>query len=65
MILAKNRTSSRLFSFFTDNIQYVDELISDKKFNKVIVPSNDWSIKSCIDNIDTDSIIFVDFVHEN
>lgn len=65
MILAKNRTSSRLFSFFTDNIQYVDELISDKKFNKVIVPSNDWSIKSCIDNIDTDSIIFVDFVTES
>jgi len=65
MILAKNRTSSRLFSFFTDNIQYVDELISNKKFNKVIVPSNDWNIKSFINNIDNDSIIFIDFVTES
>jgi len=65
MILAKNRTSSRWFSFFTDNIQYVDELISNKKFNKVIVPSNDWNIKSFINNIDNDSIIFIDFVTES
>ena len=65
MILARNRTSSRLFSFFTDNIQYVDELISNKKFNKVIVPSNDWNIKSFINNIDNDSIIFIDFVTES
>lgn len=65
MILAKNRTSSRLFSFFTDNIQYVDELLSNKKFTKIIVPSNDWNIKSFINNIDDSSIIFVDFVTES
>jgi len=65
MILAKNRTSSRLFSFFTDSIQYVDELLSNKKFTKIIVPSNDWNIKSFINNIDDSSIIFVDFVTES
>ena len=45
MILAKNKTSSRLFSFFTDNIRYIDDFVSFEKFDKVIVPSNDSDIK--------------------
>jgi len=65
MILAKNKTSSRLFSYFTDNIEYFDNLISSKKFNKVIVPSNDWSISSLKTNIDETATIFVDFVTES
>jgi len=65
MILAKNRTASRLFSFFTDDIRYADDLISDKKFDKIIVPSNNWNISSFLDNIDSHATIFVDFVTES
>lgn len=65
MILAKNKTSSRLFSFFVSDISYVDELISNKKFKDVIVPSNDWDITSFINNIDKTANIFVDFVTES
>ena len=65
MILAKNRTSSRLFSFFTDNIRYIDDFVSFEKFDKVIVPSNDSDIKSFIKYIKDDSSIFVDFVTES
>lgn len=65
MILAKNKTSSRLFSFFVSDISYVDELTFNKKFKDVIVPSNDWDITSFINNIDKTANIFVDFVTES
>lgn len=65
MILAKNKTSSRLFSFFTDNIRYIDDFVSFEKFDKVIVPSNDSDIKPFIKNIKDDATIFVDFVTES
>lgn len=65
MILAKNRTSSRLFSFFTDNIRYIDDFVSFEKFDKIIVPSNDSDIKSIIKYIKDDATIFVDFVTES
>lgn len=65
MILAKNRTSSRLISFFVDDIEYVDNLSSNKKFKNIIVPSNDWSVIPFINNIDTYPNIFVDFVTES
>lgn len=65
MILAKNKTASRLFSFFVDDIRYVDGLISNKKFDKIIVSSNDFEISSFLDNIDSHATIFVDFVTES
>lgn len=65
MILAKNTTSSRLFSFFTDNIRYITDFVSFEKFDKIIVPSNDWNIKDFIEYIKDDAIIFVDFVTES
>lgn len=65
MILAKNKTASRLFSFFVNDIRYVDGLISNKKFDKIIVSSNDFEISSFLDNIDSHATIFVDFVTES
>lgn len=65
MILAKNTTSSRLFSFFVSDIQYVENVSPTKKFKNVIVPSNDWDIKSFLNNIESDANIFVDFVTES
>ena len=65
MILAKNKTSSRLFSSFTDNIRYIDDFVSFEKFDKVIVPSNDSNIASFVKNISDTATIFVDFVTES
>lgn len=65
MILAKNNTSSRLFSFFTDNIRYIDDFVSFEKFDKVIVPSNDSNIASFVKNISDTATIFIDFVTES
>ena len=65
MILAKNTTASRLFSFFIKDLIYVDDLVSSKKFKNVIVPSNDWDIRSFIHYINETANIFVDFVTES
>lgn len=65
MILAKNITAPRLFSFFTDNIRYIDDFVSFEKFDKVIVPSNDSNIESFVKNIKDTATIFVDFVTES
>lgn len=65
MLLAKDKTSSRLFSSFTDNIRYIDDFVSFEKFDKVIVPSNDSNIESFVKNISDTATIFVDFVTES